>query len=238
MEPGWRVEELGGGVRLVVSKAHGFTVDSLALSWFSAQKKWDQAVDLCSGCGIVPMLWHRGRERPGKAWAVELQAEAVRQLRESIALSGIAGLEIVHGDLRELRGVLSPGGRDLVTCNPPYYAAGSGAVGAERLARHEAACTLDDVVSAAARLLRNGGRFCLCHLPERLPDILEAMRVHGLEPKRLRLCQAGAEKAPWLVLLEGKKGARPGLTVEPVLLLKEHDAPTREALEICGPWNE
>ena len=77
--------------------------------------------------------------------------------------------------------------------------------------------------NAAAWLLQYGGRFCLCQRPERLTDVLLAMRQAGLEPKRLRWVQQRPEKAPWLFLVEGKAGARPGLTVEPPLIVESAD---------------
>ena len=90
-------------------------------------------------------------------------------------------------------------------------------------ARMEHACTLDELCAAAGRLVRTGGRFALVHRPERLADLLEALRSHGLEPKRLRLVQNTAQAAPKLLLLEAKKGGRPGLAVLPPLLLRDPD---------------
>ena len=91
--------------------------------------------------------------------------------------------------------------------------------------RHEQeeSCTIGEVCDAAAWLLQYGGRFCLCQRPERLTDVLLAMRQVGLEPKRLRWVQQRPEKAPWLFLVEGKAGARPGLTVEPPLIVESAD---------------
>lgn len=76
-----------------------------------------------------------------------------------------------------------------------------------RAARAETHCTLEDVCTAAAYLLRWGGSFCLVHKPERLADLLEALRAAALEPKRLRFVCSGAEDAPSLVLAEGAGAA-------------------------------
>ena len=58
---------------------------------------------------------------------------------------------------------------------------------------------------------------------ERLAELLEMARRFGLEPKRLRLVQNTAQAAPKLLLLEAKKGGRPGLAVLPPLLLRDPD---------------
>ena len=109
-----------------------------------------------------------------------------------------------------------------MTCNPPYNAVGAGVMSAKdsaQLARHETACRLDDVCAAAAKLLRFGGRLCICYLPERLTDLLGRMRAHRIEPKRLRFVHKSADSPPWLVLAEGKLGSKPFLQVEAPLLL-------------------
>ena len=157
-------------------------------------------------------------------------AALARRAAEENHLSG--RLTIVEGDLRSRTLPLTPGSFDLAVCNPPYYSPGSGALpdqDALRTARTEATCTLTELCSCAARLLRWDGRFCLVHKPERLTDLLCAMREAALEPKRLRFVCSKPGAAPSLVLAEGRRGGRPGLTVEPPLLLRQADgSPTAE----------
>ena len=98
-----------------------------------------------------------------------------------------------------------------------------------RTARSEVSCTLEDICRAAAYLLRWGGSFCLAHKPERLTDVLDAMRRHGCEPKRLRLVCTRPESAPSLLLVEGRRGGKPGLSIEPPLILQtDNGTPTPE----------
>ena len=40
------------------------------------------------------------------------------------------------------------------------------------------------------------------------------MRENGIEPKRIRFVSKKKGDAPWLMLAEGKKGAKPFMTVE------------------------
>jgi tRNA1(Val) A37 N6-methylase TrmN6 len=103
------------------------------------------------------------------------------------------------------------GSVDVVTMNPPYYKAGSGfkrEKGAE--ARHELLCDLDDAVKAAAKLLKFGGRLKMCHIPERLADVICALREHNLEPKVIEFV-TGDKSEPWLMLIDAKKGGKAGV---------------------------
>ena len=103
--------------------------------------------------------------------------------------------------------------------------------GGRRTARSEVSCTLEDVCRAASYLLRWGGAFCLVHKPERLTDLLCLLRETGLEPKRLRFVVNRTGAAPSLVLLEGRRGGKPGLTVEPPLILQKPDGSPTEELD-------
>ena len=220
----YKTEDIGG-IKVCVSDTHTFGTDAFLLSYFALPGKNNTACDLGTGCGIIPLLWLRDR-LVKNACAVDIQKQAIDQLAETVRINALEDrLSPVLADLRYLKGILPFGRFDLVTCNPPYNAGGSGVMSRDendKIARHETLCTMDDCCRAASRLLRFGGRFCMCHLPERLADVLEAMREHKIEPKRLRFVQKDKDSAPWLVLIEGKRGSRPFLKAEPSLLLYEN----------------
>lgn len=228
-----RLEPLGNGINVVVSPTHTFGTDALLLAAFAAPRLRDVACDLGTGCGIIPLLWCRSGA-PGRIVAVDIQPLACSQLERAVELARLEGrIRSVCADLREPNAALPPGAFTLVTANPPYYPEGTGAVSGEtaaRLARHETACTLRELIQAAGRLLKTGGRLCICHRPERLCDVTEAMRAAGIEPKRLRLAAHRRGKTPFLLLLEGKKGGRPGLRVEAELALENPDGTRTDEL--------
>lgn len=236
---------MGGGVFIYVDRVHRFGTDAFLLAGFSRPRAGETACDLCSGCGIVGLLWQRLPQRqPRHTWCVELQPGAVALLSRSVQESGLPGkISVIEKDLRALTGAdIPPGSLDLCACNPPYKAAGQGILSREEekaLARHGIGCSLEEVAAAAARLLRYGGRFCLCQRPERLCDVFAALRANGMEPKRLRLVQKRPDTAPWLALVEGRRGGKPFLTVEPPLLIQdESGAFSPELQKIYGNFSE
>lgn len=232
-------EQLGSDYRIAVSKSHKFGTDAFLLSRFAKVHKGEKCCDLGSGCGIIPVLWFRWGLSPAYAYAVELQQQGYDQMVVTVAENGLENkLLPIHSDLCDLKGKIENCSLDLVTCNPPYKMAGHGVPCPDETrltARHEVACSIDDVCTAAAKLLRFGGRLCLCQRPERLPDIMEAMRRAKLEPKRLRFVQQRPSTPPWLILIEGKKGSKPFLTVEPPLIVANEDGSfSNEMLSIYG----
>ncbi len=233
-------EPLGNGFFVQVSENHTFGTDAVLLANFAAPRKRDTLVDLGTGCGIIPMLMLRDGMLSAAA-GVDISEEAAHLAEEAITQLGIDRFSVVHADLCDLSGKVPFGCHTLVTCNPPYKANGAGLqnpVKKQAVARHEIACTLKDIVETAARLLQTAGRFCICHRPERLSELLGLMHDAGLEPKRLRMvCQRLGEE-PWLVLVEGKKGAHTGLRIAPTLYIEENGKLSREMTEIYGIYKE
>lgn len=73
----------------------------------------------------------------------------------------------------------------------------------------------------------------MVHRPFRLPEIMETMRKHQLEPKRMRLVYPYVDKEPNMVLIEGLKNGRPRMTVEkPLIVYEAPDIYTSEVLKI------
>ncbi len=219
---GVRLEPLGGGIEAAVNDDYGFGADALLLARFAAPKAGERICDLGAGCGILSFLFLRDGLK-GPIVGVEVQPDAVALAQYAAARNHLENRALFLCASWERPESLPPAETfDRVVCNPPYFAPGSGAPSAgeaRRLARHERPDTLQKVCVAAARLLKNGGHFCLCHRPERLVDVLATLREQGLEPKRLRTVQQRVGTAPWLLLVEAVKGARAGLQLaEPWLM--------------------
>ena len=227
-----RWEELcPGGLRILYGNGQFPPgLDSFLLSSLPKLKPGMQVCDLGCGTGFLSILLLQ-RQRELTVTGLDIQPEAVRLARLAAAGNGLQDrLTFLREDLRDT--ALPAGSFDLAVCNPPYFPPSSGALPegeARRRARTEESCTLEDVCRAAARLLRWGGKLCLVHKPERLTDLACALRREGLEPKRLRFAASRPEKAPSLLLLEARRGGRPGLRVEPPLILENSDgSPTAE----------
>ena len=235
------IEYIDGSLKLVVSDSHTFGTDALLLAAFSAPKRKNTVCDFGTGCGIIPFYWLR--EGIEKVHAVEIQPLACDQLTRSIEMNSLGErFFLYNSDLRELKGKLEAGIFDLVTMNPPYTAEGHGIISetaADKIARHETSLELTDVFLSASRLLKFGGRMCICLRPERLTEAMMGMREAKIEPKRLRFVSQRDGKAPWLFLLEGKKGRNPGLIVEKELHIENPDGtPNDEMKKIIGSYKK
>ena len=225
-----------GDTVAAVDDTHRFGTDAILLSHFAMPCVGESVCELGTGCGAIALRLAAGG-RPAAVHGVDIQPAAIELAQLGVArFDGDPKPTFAVGDWHDPRSIAPAGTYRRVVCNPPYFPAHSGPVspdGAVALARHEQEDTLDSLCAAAAWLLTSGGRFFLCHRPERLSDVLSALTTHHLEPKRLQAVQKRADTAPWLFLLEAKKDARSGLMwLPPLVLYTDAGEPTPALREI------
>ena len=212
-------ERLPNGRTVFTETDCTFGTDAVVLAAFAAPAH-GRVCDLGCGCGIIPLLVQRDDITVD---AVDCHAPAVALARRSVSFNHLDHCITVHEQSWSAL-TLPVGQYDAVTCNPPYFPENCGKHSpdpARRLARHEQGNTLAEVCTAAARLLKTGGHFVLCHRPERLTDVLAALRACRLEPKRLQFVHGRENAAPFLLLCDAVKGARPSLKVLPPQIVSD-----------------
>lgn len=233
-------EPIGSGKYIFVSNEHTFGTDAVLLAHFSKAKTGDSLVDLGTGCGIIPFLMLRDTKLKS-AIGVDIAEDAVRLANMTAKSENFREFKGIISNITDLKGKISFGDKTLITCNPPYKAAGAGIKAASKprlTARQETAGSLEDIVRVSSGLLTSGGRLCMCQRPERTAELICFMSKYKVEPKRLRLVAKEVGSAPWLVLIEGRRDGKPGLTVEPDLYVYENGELSDEMKEIYGPYKE
>ena len=195
------------------------STDSVACAWFARFVRHDRVADLGCGSGAIALML-LASDPTLTITGIELQPEAAEAAKFNAA-NNPAGFTALEGDLREIKTLLPANSMDGVISNPPYFPVGSGktAEGPLAKARSEETCSLAQLCDAADWLLRWGGKFVLVHRPERLADLIWELRSRKLEPKRIRFVRHRPDSPVSLVLLEARKGGRPGLAYEPDLIL-------------------
>lgn len=215
-----RTDDLGiNNLKLIQdSDLFCFGTDSVLLANFVRAPKGSRIVDLCSGNGIIPVLLS-AKTSAKSIVGVELLRQSYDLAVENVSLNSLNDrLSFINDDLKNWRKHFESGYADVVTCNPPYMKVGAGFTNPGDLkaaARHEIFASLDDITSAAAGMLKFGGKFFIVHRADRLCDVLCSMRSARLEPKRLAFAHPDPQRPAVLVLVEGMLGAKPSLKLEP-----------------------
>ncbi|BCJ87434.1 tRNA1(Val) (adenine(37)-N6)-methyltransferase [Effusibacillus dendaii] len=231
--------ELRTGERLDDLMAHGrhiiqseevfsFSLDAVLLAHYATVRPNDRILDLGTGNGVIPVLLTTRVTSPVRQIVgVELQERLADMARRTVEGNGLQDtIQIVQGNIKEVGTLFLQGHFDLVTCNPPYLPVGQGDANANehvRIARHEVACTLADAVSAAGRMVKNGGKVAFVHRPDRMVDLFYQMRQEQLEPKRMRLVFPRIHQKPNIVLVEAIKHGKSDLKIDPPLIIYRED---------------
>lgn len=224
--------------KIFVTAEHHFSTDTILLADFAKPRKKDICADFGSGCGTIAFLWEI-RNSPKKVYAVEIQENAVEQIHKTVQKNDFSNIDIINADIKQIKKHLKAETLDLVACNPPYKAIGTGIQNedsSKKTARHEEFLSLEDLAKNAKYVLKFGGRLCICQRPERLTDAMTIFRKYNLEPKILRFVQQRKNNAPSLFLLECRKGGKNALTVLPTLCIEEDGKFSNEMVEIYGDY--
>jgi tRNA1Val (adenine37-N6)-methyltransferase len=207
------------------------STDSMALASFVRLPRNSRVLDLGAGCGTIGTLLC-AKDAGCTVTGIELEETAHRTALENASGNGISHrLTSICADLRGISQIAEPGSFDICVSNPPYFSAGFLSQSTPA-ARHEQTCTLDELMASAAYSLKFGGDFYLVHKPERLSEIFVSASSHKLEPKRLCLLRHKADAPVNLVLVQLRKGGKPGLRLEELCLHGPDGTPTKEYLEI------
>jgi tRNA1Val (adenine37-N6)-methyltransferase len=207
-------------------KGYRFSIDAAILAHHVRLRPTDIAVDLGTGCGIIPLILSL-QTPSAQIYGIEIQPDlaelASTNVRENHMESRVT---IIRADMKDFRAHLTPGTADVVFSNPPYRRLLSGRINPETeraVARHEIKASLLDVVSVAESLLKPSGRFVVVYPAERAIDLMVNMRTFKLEPKRLRLIHPKQRSGAILAIVGGTKHGNPGLSVDSPFIIYESE---------------
>jgi len=204
------------------ASGYRFSIDAIMLASHTDVRAGERLLDLGTGCGIIPLILAY-RHPDIRVYGIEIQNDlaelAVANVNENNMQDRIT---LLGRDMRELQPDLIGGPVDVIVCNPPYRKPNSGRLNPDpqrAVARHELKVSLTDVLQTVRCMLRTAGRFVTIYTAERAAELLSQMRLGGIEPKFLRLIHSQMDTDAKLILVSGKKGARPGVKIGPPLII-------------------
>ena len=213
-----------------------FSLDAVLLARFCTVPASGAIADLCAGNGVVPLLLTTRTK--ASIIGVEIQQRLCDMAERSIALNKLQHqIRMAHNDLRDwAKRAEHHGAFELVTVNPPYLPVPQGTTNKNThvaTARHELNGTLEEIIAAASRLTRTGGRVAMVHRPSRIVDILALMRRYRLEPKRIRFVHPKAGAEANIVLIEALRDGKPEVRLLPPLIVyDDNNQYCQELLEV------
>lgn len=227
-------------IKIVQNKDYfNFSLDSVLLPNFvEITKKTSKILDMCTGNAPIPLIL--STKTTAKIYAIELQKEVYSLAEETIKINKLENqIKLINDNIKNLKKFFNTETFDIITCNPPYFKKKDGSIINENkvksIARHEIEMELEDVMIISKALLKNEGSLVLVHRTERLIEIIELMKKHNIEPKRMRLIYPKVNTESNLVLIDGRKNGKDGLKILPPLYIHNEDnSYTKEVLEMFG----
>ncbi len=228
---GERIDEVNDDLKLI-QKTDGLTfgTDALLLAGYINTKD-KSGLELGAGSGIISMLL-LSRKKLSAATAIEVQDSYAELTERNAEMNGLSDkLICINSDLRDFK---SKESFDIVYTNPPYMSTSSGranALSAKNLARHEVCGGIEDFCICAKKYLKYGGSFSVVYRPDRITDLIYAMRKNSLEPKRMTFVHADTDAESSMVLIEARAGGKSGMKLTPPLIIykdKSHKAYTED----------
>ena len=204
--------ESSGQKIIVNNNLFKITNDPLLLADFCREniKKSGTLLDIGAGNGILPLLLCNANLT--EISAVEIQKNSFDCLEKNIDLNSLSDKIIpYHTDINDFFPDFE---FDYIISNPPYYRENSGYLSQSEeisIAKFEIKMTLDNLILNIKRLLKNHGTFYIIIIPGRLNDVLKAIYFQKLNISKLRTVIHNNKTK--FILIEGKKGSRPGDTV-------------------------
>lgn len=200
------------------------STDSMLLADFAKLPRNARVLDLGSGCGTLGLLLC-AKDRCCTVTGLEISAAAHEAALENIARNNLSSrLGSICNDLRNLPRDFA-GVFHCCVSNPPYFSGGPANL-AIPLARRDDCCSPENLFQAAAKALRYGGDFFLVHKPEKLAQLISCGTVVSLEAKNLTLIRHKENGPITLILLQFRKGGKPGLQIHEESLFDISGKPT------------
>ncbi|MBI5207364.1 MAG: tRNA1(Val) (adenine(37)-N6)-methyltransferase [Candidatus Firestonebacteria bacterium] len=222
----------------IIQKKKGFrfSLDSVLLANFCRLQEGDKIIDLGTGSAIIPLIiitYLKNCHITG----VEILRDISLMAQRSIELNNLEPhISIINDDLKKIKDRFPVHSFNVVISNPPYHPVGEGNINPDRtqaIARHEIACTLEDLVKTAYYLLKDDGRFFIVYKPQRIFELFSQLEHYRFHISRIRFVHPNVNERAKFVLVEClKKGKKIPEIMKPLIIYEKEGIYSQELKEI------
>lgn len=193
-----------------------FTSDAVLLANFAKAKKSDNVIDLCSGSGIVGILFY-AKNLCKSMTLVEMQPNFADMASRSVELNHLSDkIKVINTKVQDAPKTLENGKYDVILCNPPYKIPQNHHISEKQeiaMCKYELMLKFDELCQSVSKLIKFGGKFYFIHESNRLAEIITTLKKYNFEPKKIELCYPAQKSTSNVVLIEAVKGAKSGCVV-------------------------
>lgn len=204
-----------------------FSLDSVLLARFiTLNMNIKKILDI--GCGNAPIPIILSTRTSAEIVGIEIQKDVYQLAKESVLINNLdKQIELINEDINKIYKKFESDSFDVITCNPPYFKtypdSNYNKNDYKTIARHEIKLNIEQILKISKKLLKNNGVLGIVHRPDRFIEIIELMRFYNIEPKRIRFIYPRCGQCANMLLIEGTKNGKPGLTILPPIYVHNED---------------
>lgn len=194
-----------------------FSLDSILLAEFVEKPKENvKILDMCTGNAPIPLIL--STKYQNKIVGFEIQEKIYDLAIQSIKLNHCEKqLEVINGDVKNIKNYFPGNNFDVITCNPPYFKCQKNSLknnnDVKSIARHEIMIDLESIIKLASENLNNKGSFYMVHRPERVDEIINYCTKHSLAVKKITLVTTKNDGIPTVLLIKAVKNGKFGVKI-------------------------
>lgn len=189
-----------------------FNTDTRLLAQFSHIKKGETVLDIGTNNGVL--LVYASQFGPKKLIGVEVLEHSYELACFNAGQFIKQECEIIHAPIQDVS--IDP--VDVILSNPPFFEVRElhpdTKITKRALGRFEINCTLEELISSAARLLKSNGRFYFVHRPDRIFEIFLMLGKYKFSVKRIQVAYDARSRGAKSLLVEAIKDGHTKTRIE------------------------
>ena len=225
---------IGTTLMIHQDKDQAFNLDTILLAHFTRVPYRIKSV-LDFGTGSGALCLYLSQKTKAHITGIDVHVDHIQRATYNASINGLEHqITFMEKDIKTIT-QKDFNQIDVIVSNPPFFKS----LGHHKkndnivksIARHEIMIDLETLIHKASICLKYGGSFQMIHRPDRLSEIIDIAKKNHLEVKRIQMVHPYIDKKANHVLVEAIKYGKPGLVIEPPLILYHQKHEMTEALK-------
>ena len=199
----------------------GINTDTMLLGEFLNIYKEDIVLDV--GTNTCALLLYASMFHPKKLIGLDINVCALEYAKKNMDINNITNYELVEGDILTYKGEEV----DVIICNPPYFKTKEDNKSNKEslnIAKHEGDLTLENLIPALRRNLKNNGTLFFLYQTSRMQEVISELTSNKFRIKEMQFAYDENKKQSSVFMIKAVKGGKMGVVVKkPYLITRNKD---------------
>ena len=195
----------------------GINTDTMLLGEFLNIYKEDTVLDVGTNTGAL--LLYASMFNPKKLIGIDINKKALEYAKMNMDINNITNYELIEGDILTYKDEEV----DVIICNPPYFKTKEDNKSSSEplnIAKHEGALTIENLIPALRRNLKNNGTLFFLYQTSRLQEVVVELTKNKFRIKELKFSYDDNKEYSNVFMVRCVKGGSLGMVVDKPHIIK------------------